>query len=110
MEEIYKNSNSLQVKEFENLLNTEFSKTIAKEGDIVDGTISKVSEKVVFVEIPGAKSEGMLDMNELKLLKEDSNVKVGSKISVVIEKLEDKSGNVIISRERAKKIKSWKLL
>tara|TARA_B100000579_G_scaffold23034_1_gene16254 strand:- start:2044 stop:3768 length:1725 start_codon:yes stop_codon:yes gene_type:complete len=110
MEEIYKNLNSPQVKEFENLLNTEFSKTIAKEGDIVDGTVSKVSEKVVFVEIPGAKSEGMLDMNELKLLKEDSEVKVGSKISVVIEKLEDKSGNVIISRERAKKIKSWKLL
>lgn len=110
MEEIYKNLNSPQVQEFEKLLNTEFSKTIAKEGDITDGVITKITEKVIFVEIPGAKSEGMLDINELKLLKEDSTIKIGSKISVVIEKLEDKSGNVIISRERAKKIKSWKLL
>ena len=46
----------------------------------------------------------MLEINELKLLKEEDSVKVGSKISVVIEKLEDKNGNVVISRDKAKKI------
>ena len=48
-------------------------------------------------------------MSELKLLKED-NVEIGSKISVVIEKLEDKNGDMVISREKAKKLKSWHLL
>ena len=43
MEEIYKNLNSPQVQEFEKLLNTEFSKTIAKEGDITDGVITKIT-------------------------------------------------------------------
>ena len=52
------------------LLNIELSKTKAEEGKIVDGVVSKITEKVLYVEIPGAKSEGMLEINELKLLKE----------------------------------------
>ena len=110
MEEIYNNLKSSKSKEFEELLNIELSKTKAEEGKIVDGIVSKITEKVLYVEIPGAKSEGMLEINELKLLKEEDSVKVGSKISVVIEKLEDKNGNVIISRDKAKKIKGWKVL
>ena len=110
MEEIYNNLDTSKTKEFEKLLNAELSKTKAQEGKIVDGKISKITEKVLYIEIPGAKSEGILEINELKLLKEDDGIKVGSKISVVIEKLEDKNGNVIISREKAKKIKGWKIL
>ena len=54
--------------------------------------------------MPGAKSEGTLDINEMKLLKEEGNLKVGSKISVLVVKLEDKKGDLIISREKAKKM------
>ena len=46
----------------------------------------------------------------MKLLKEEGDLKVGSKISVLIVKLEDKKGDLIISRERARKMKSWKQL
>ena len=110
MEEIYKDLSSPKSKEFEKLLNTEFSKSQISEGKITDGTITKITNKLIFLELPGAKSEGTLDINEMKLLKEEGNLKVGSKISVLVVKLEDKKGDLIISREKAKKIKSWKLL
>lgn len=110
MEEIYRNTDSAASKEFEKLLNTEFSKSSANEGDIVDGKITKITEKVVYVEIPGAKSEGMIELSELKALKEDQSLKIGSKLSVAIEKLENKDGDIVISREKARKMKSWKLL
>ena len=60
--------------------------------------------------MPGAKSEGTLDINEMKLLKEEGSLKIGSKISVLVVKLEDKKGDLVISREKAKKMKSWKQL
>ena len=110
MEEIYKDLSSPKSKEFEKLLNTEFSKSQISEGKIVDGTITKITNKLIFLELPGAKSEGTLDINEMKLLKEEGNLKVGSKISVLVVRLEDKKGDLIISREKAKKIKSWKQL
>jgi len=110
MEEIYKDLSSPKSKEFEKLLNTEFSKSQVFEGKIADGTITKITNKLIFLELPGAKSEGTLDINEMQLLKEEGNLKVGSKISVLVVKLEDKKGDLIISREKAKKIKSWKQL
>jgi len=110
MEEIYKDLSSPKSKEFEQLLNTEFSKSQISEGKIADGIITKITNKLIFLELPGAKSEGTLDINEMKLLKEEGNLKVGSKMSVLVVKLEDKKGDLIISREKAKKIKSWKQL
>ena len=109
MEKIYNKSSSPQIKEFEKLLNTEFSKTKAEEGEIVEGIVTKKTEKVVYVDIKNGKSEGVIEISELKLLKED-NIDVGSKIQVVIERYEDKNGDMVISREKAKKLKSWKLL
>ena len=110
MEEIYRDLSSQKSKEFEKLLNTEFSKSQVSEGKITDGTITKITNKLVFIELPGAKSEGTLNINEMKLLKEEGSLKVGEKISVLIVKLEDKKGDLVISRERAKKMKSWKQL
>ena len=109
MEKIYRNTSSPQIKEFEKLLNTEFSKTKAEEGQVVKGVITKITEKVVYVDIKNGKSEGIIELSELKLLKED-NIEIGSKISVLIEKLEDKNGDMVISREKAKKLKVWNLL
>ena len=106
MEEIYKDLNSPKSKEFEKLLNNEFSKTQISEGKIAEGTITKITNKLVFIELPGAKSEGTLDINEMKLLKEEGSVKVGAKISVLVVKLEDKKGDLVISREKDKKMKS----
>ena len=103
--EIYKNLNSPNSKEFEKLLNTELSKSQIEEGKICEGTITKITNKLVFVELPQAKSEGTLDINEMKLLKEEGDLEINKKISVLVVKLEDKKGDLVISREKAKKMK-----
>ena len=109
MQQIYKKSTSEKHKQFEKLLNNKLSNSV-KEGSVVDGKITSISDKFISVEIEGAKSEGVLDLNELKILKEDNKLKVGNIISILIEKIEDKNGDLVISREKAKKMKSWKRL
>ena len=105
--EIYKDLSNPNSKEFEQLLNNQLSKIKLTEGTIVEGKINKITDKFVFLFIEGLKSEPVLDINELKSLGQEANVKVGGKISVLIEKIEDKNGEVIVSANKAQKIKGW---
>ncbi len=108
--EIYKNLNSQATKEFEKLLNSQLSKTKIEEGKIIDGVVTKLTDKFVFLFVEGLKSEPVIDANELKNLNILENTKVGSKIPVLLEKIEDKNGDVIVSATKAQKIKGWKKL
>jgi small subunit ribosomal protein S1 len=72
-------------------------------GEIVKGTVIEVRPKEVLVDI-GYKSEGVIPSNEFI----DINaVKVGSEIDVLIEKLENKEGTVVLSHEKAEFKKNW---
>ena len=110
MQEINSRFNSDKHKEFEKLLNTELSKANLKEGNIVEGTITAIGEKFITIYVEGAKSDGIIDINEFKILKEEKDIKIGSKVSVLVEKIENREGSLVISREKAKKMKSWKNL
>ena len=105
--EIYKDLSTPGSKEFESLLNSQLSKTKIEEGKIIDGTVTKITEKYVFLFIEGLKSEPIIDINELKSINLLDKAKEGSKISVLLEKIEDKNGEVIVSALKAKKIKGW---
>src|SRR5579871_1515914 len=72
-------------------------------GQIVKGTIIEVRPKEVLVDI-GYKSEGVVTGNEFVDMKV---VKVGDEVDVLIEKLEDKDGMVILSKEKAEFKKNW---
>ncbi len=72
-------------------------------GEIVKGTIIEVRSKEVLVDI-GYKSEGVIAGNEFEDIKV---VKVGDEIDVLIEKLEDKEGMVVLSKEKAEFKKNW---
>src|SRR5919108_1388677 len=72
-------------------------------GNIVKGTIIEVRPKEVLVDI-GYKSEGVISGGEFEDIKA---VKVGDEIDVLIEKLEDKEGMVVLSREKAELKKNW---
>ena len=72
-------------------------------GEIVKGIIIEVRSKEVLVDI-GYKSEGVISANEFEDIKK---VKVGDEIDVLIEKLEDKDGMVVLSREKAEFKKNW---
>src|SRR3954470_23730341 len=72
-------------------------------GEIVKGTVIEVRPKEVLVDI-GYKSEGVVAGNEFEDIKA---VKVGDEVDVLIEKLEDKDGMVILSKEKAEFKKNW---
>jgi small subunit ribosomal protein S1 len=72
-------------------------------GEIVKGTIIEVRPKEVLVDI-GYKSEGAISGGEFEDM---SAMKVGDEIDVLIEKLEDKDGMVVLSREKAEFKKNW---
>ena len=108
--EVYKDLSSQAVKEFENLLNSQMSKVKIEEGKIINGTVTKISEKFVFLFVEGLKSEPVLDINEIKTLNILDKLKVGSKLPVLLEKIEDKNGEVIVSATKAQKIKGWQEL
>jgi len=105
--EIYKDLNTQANKDFENLLNSQLSKIKIEEGKIIDGLVTKITNKFVFLFVEGLKSEPVLDINELKSLNLIDKIKEGSKIAVLLEKIEDKNGDVVVSATKAQKIKGW---
>ncbi len=105
--EIYKDLNSPVNQEFEKLLNSQLSKDKIEEGKIVEGKVTKVTEKFVFIFIPGLKSEPIIDINELKMIGLKNKISEGEIIPVLLEKIEDKNGEVLVSAIKAQKIKGW---
>ena len=106
--EIFKSVKTEASKEFEKLLDSQFSKTQSLvEGKIIEGVITKITEKFVFLFVEGLKSEPVLDINELKSMGLKDKIKIGEKISVLLEKIEDKNGEVLVSASKAQKIKGW---
>ena len=106
--EIYNNLETKASKEFKDLLNSQLSKSKnLAEGKIIEGKITKITEKFVFLFIEGLKSEPVIDVNELKTMGLFETIKVGSKLSVLLERIEDRNGEVVVSASKALKIKGW---
>ena len=69
------------------------------------GKVTKITNKYIFLFIPGLKSEPVIDVNEIKMIGMSDDIKEGSSISVLLEKIEDKNGDVIVSAHKAQKLK-----
>jgi small subunit ribosomal protein S1 len=76
------------------------------EGEVVKGTVLKVTETAVVVDV-GYKSEGLIQIHEF--LDEHGNVTVqpGDTVDVLLERTEDREGHIVLSREKAEKMKIW---
>ena len=107
--EIYKDINNSETKEFANLLNNQ-SKNKVEEGKIFEATVTKISSKYCWVYLDGLKSEPAIDINEIKEINLLDKIKEGSKLKIVVENLESKSGEVIVSASKAKKIEGYETL
>ena len=105
--EIYKDLKTQKNQDFEKLLSSQLSKNKIEEGKIIDGKITKITEKYVFIFIAGLKSEPIIDINELKMIGFKDKILVGETIPVLLEKIEDKNGEVLVSALKAQKIKGW---
>ena len=104
-EQEHKN-NSLH-KEFQNLLDKDFKDRKLKENEIIKSTVTEITKNFVVVDCK-AKMEGMIPIEEFKVNEELSKLKVGSTIEVYLERIESFRGEIIISRDKARKMKAWK--
>ena len=93
MEEILKQDKSKSHKEFEKLLTEDLESRKFKEGEITTGTVEEIGKKFVFIDL-GLKSSGAIPIEEFKLSKEIDKIAVGKKIDVLLEKIENKDGEI----------------
>ncbi len=105
-EQELKDTSSLK-KEFQNLLDQDFKDRKLKENEIIKATVTEITKNFVVVDCK-AKMEGMIPVEEFKNDDEFSKLKIGSKIDVYLERIESFKGEIIISRDKARKMKTWK--
>lgn len=96
---------SLEGLGMDELLNL-YDKSTFAEGEIVTGRVIKVTATDVVVDI-GYKSEGLLPKSEVTSYGGEIRVKPGEEIEVFVERLEDPSGYVMLSREKAARMRVW---
>lgn len=84
-------------KLYDNTLNT------VTEKEVLEGTVIALNKREVVVDI-GYKSDGIVSLNEFRY---NPELKVGDKVDVYIESLEDKKGQMILSHKKARATRSW---
>ena len=94
-------------KEFQALLDEDFKDRKVKEGEIIEATVTEITKNFIVVDAK-LKMESMIPIEEFKNDDELSKIKVGSKISVFLERVENFKGEVVISRDKARKMRAWK--
>ena len=93
-------------KEFQALLDEDFKDRKVKEGEIIEATVTEITKNFIVVDAK-LKMESMIPIEEFKNDDELSKIKVGSKVSVFLERVENFKGEVVISRDKARKMKAW---
>ena len=94
-------------KEFQSLLDEDFKERKLKENEIIKATVTEITTNFVVVDCK-AKMEGMIPIEEFKHDKDFDKLKVGSTVEVYLERIESFKGEIIISREKAKRMAAWK--
>ncbi len=101
--------NSTSQKEFQNLLDKDFKDRKLKENEIIKATVTEITKNYIIVDCK-AKMEGMIPVEEFKNDDELSKIKIGNQIDVYLERIESFKGEIVISRDKARKMKAWKKL
>ena len=102
--EIKKQSSSM--KEFESLLNEDFKDRKLVENQIIKATVTEITKNFIVVDCK-AKMEGMIPIEEFKNDNELEKLKPGSVIEVYLERIESFKGEIVISREKARRMNAW---
>ena len=105
-EQPLKNTNSSH-QEFQNLLDQDFKDRKLKENEIIKAIVTEITKNFIVVDCK-AKMEGMIPIEEFKNDEELEKLKVGSQIDVYLERIESFKGEIVVSRNKARKMKAWK--
>lgn len=99
-----------QVKEsFAALLEESLGGAESLEGNVLRGRVVAIDNDAVVVDV-GLKSEGRIPLREFAKAGEDAELKVGDTVEVFLERMEDKNGEAMLSREKARREEAWNQL
>jgi len=93
-------------QDFGALFEESLKKKPIKEGELIKGTVVKVTKDHVLVDI-GFKSEGQISVEEFRDLDGEIAIKAGDTVDVVFETAEDDNGMVVLSKEKADALQAW---
>ncbi len=79
------------------------------EGNVVKGKIISIENDMVIIDV-GYKAEGRIHIREFLSKGNDNKPNVGDEVDVYLEKVENKNGEAVLSREKARREESWELL
>ena len=94
-------------KEFQNLLDKDFKDRKLKENEIIKATVTEITKNFVICDLK-AKQEAMIPIEEFKNDGELDKLKIGSVVNVYLERIESFKGEIVVSREKAKRMVAWK--
>lgn len=91
---------------FAALLEESFKRRMPEQGDVVTGTILAVDQQGLLVDV-GLKKDGVVHKNDLERLGTHAEFQIGQEIPVVITRMEDMNGNVVVSIAQAIQAEDW---
>jgi len=92
--------------DFAALLDESFSDGHSGEGQVVRGTITAIEKDMAIIDV-GLKVEGRVPMKEFGARAKDGQLKVGDKVEVYVERIENALGEAMLSRDKARREESW---
>ncbi len=90
-----------KLKEFDKAL--ENTVGFVEERQVIDGTVVRITDREAIIDI-NSKSEGVISLNEFRY---NPHLKVGDTVEVKVDKLEDSTGQLVLSHRKARVIKAW---
>ena len=93
-------------EDFAALLDETFGEAGAFEGSVVKGTVVEVDGDFAVIDV-GLKSEGRIPLKEFAAPGRPAEIKAGDEVEVFVERYEDKNGEVMLSREKARREEAW---
>jgi small subunit ribosomal protein S1 len=104
-----KSAANAATEDFAALLAETFSEDTSIEGSVVKGTVVDVSDDYVTIDV-GLKSEGRVALKEFGIGGQPGEVQVGDTVEVYVERMEDRDGQAMLSREKARREEAWVIL
>ena len=94
---------------FAHLLEESFAEGQLTEGSVVKGTVISIENDTALIDV-GLKSEGRVALKEFGAPSQEAEIQIGDRVDVYLERMEDRHGEAMLSRERARREEAWTML
>ena len=94
---------------FADLLAESFDESVTIEGSVVRGVVVSIDKDAVIIDV-GLKSEGRVPLKEFTPPGQSPSITIGDEVEVYVERMEDRNGQAMLSREKARREEAWAAL